>query len=399
MLTTRRLCARIIRLLHAPIYVYKLDGSRSCVYIDHGEQQHPLDCDPALLEKLLDRGRREAPILHLEANEMIYGLVRDEAELYILGPCCLGQDPILAAKYLVRAHSMNPKKPYRVSAVSVHDFEELTLCLYEQLTDQTMEQGELLLKSFCNPNLERSMRERLHRVFHEFRESGAVHNPYAQELREQESIRAGDLEGLYRSINETYVGKLGTLATDLLRHEKNMTIVIITLASRSAMAGGVLPEVAYSMSDAFIQRTEEVQSVAEAIALARQAEVEFCTAVHKLSSGGPVNALIPRCKALIVQQLHTRLSVKDLAAQLEVTPDYLSRIFAKTEGMKLTDYITREKIAFAKKHLVYTDDSYRALAFTLGFASQSHFGQAFKKWTGMTPKQFRERNGKPLKEN
>lgn len=394
MLTTERLCAHIIRLLHTPIRVYDADGNQTAVYVDHGEQQDVLSCDPDFLALLLKKGREEAPVLHLEEEEIVYGILRDGASVYIMGPCCIGRDVATAAKYLLRAHKMDLKRPYRVSAVKIHSFIELMLSLHEHLTDQEMESRELLLRSFCDHRFEQAIQEKVHRVYYDFQESGAVHNPYGQELREQESIRTGDLEKLYRSFDETYVGEVGTLARDPLRHTKNLAIVLITLASRSAIAGGVLPEVAFSMSDAFIQRVEEMKNVGEATALARQTEVEFCRAVQKLSAVGGRNALIDRCKALIAGRLHSRLSVKELAGQLKVTPSHLSHLFVREEGLKLTDYIAREKIREAQNQLVYTEDSYEAIAFSLGFASQSHFGQVFKRWADMTPKQYRETYGR-----
>lgn len=394
MLTTKHLCTHIIRLLHTPIRIYNAAREQIAIYVDHNEQQDVLACDQAFLSMLLDKGFREAPVLHLELEEIVYGMVRDETELYILGPCCVGRDPVAAARQLVRRHGMDPQTPYRVSHVFLHDFIELMLILHGQLTGDEMELNELLMRSFCDQQFELAMKEKVHQVFYTLWESAAVHNPYDQEVREQESIRTGNLEALYRSFEESYVGKFGTLARDPLRSTKNLIIVLITLASRSAITGGMLPEVAFSMSDAFIQRVEELNNPGEVFALGRQAEVEYCTAVHNLSSGGGRNALLARCKALIVQQLHSRLPVKELARQLEVTPDHLSRLFVREEGIKLTDYIMREKINYAKQHLAYTEDAYDVLAFSLGFSSQSHFGQAFKKWTGITPKQYREQYGK-----
>lgn len=393
MLTTERLCVHIIRLLHAPIRVYDAKGKQTAVYIDHGEQQDVLACDPDFLALLLKKGREESPILYLEAEEIVYGVLKDREDIYIMGPCCLGRDTVTAVNYLVRTHHMDPQKPYRVSVVKTYSFMELMLSLHEHLTDQTMEASELIRRSFCDRRFEQMLQEKIHRVFYDFQESGAVHNPYGQEQREQESIRTGDLEKLYHSFDETYVGEIGTLAREPLRQAKNLAIVLITLASRSAIAGGVLPEVAFSMSDAFIHRVEEMNNVGEVTALARQAEVEFCTAVRNLPSGGANNALIGRCKDLIVSRLHSRLSVNELAGCLQVTPSHLSHLFIREEGIKLTDYIAQEKIREAKNHLVYTDDSYEAIAFSLGFASQSHFGQVFKRWADMTPKQYREAYG------
>lgn len=396
MMTAERLCAHIIRLLHAPIHVYTDQGVQTAVYVDHGEQQDILSCDRKLLELLLEKGRSDHPVLYLETEEIIYGVVPGGGVLYILGPCCLGRDTLAAEKFLKRRHKLDPAQPYRISVCPLMDFCELTSMLYEHLTGKPMEASVMLQKSFCDERFEAAMREKVHQVFCTMQETSAVHNPYAQELREQESIRAGDLDALYRSFEETYVGKIGTLSPDPLRNAKNLAIVLVTLASRSAIAGGMLPEVVFSMSDAYIQRAEEMKNPGEALALGRQAEVEYCTEVGRLSSGSRRSALVVRCKDLIVQQLHSKLTVQTLAQQLDVAPDYLSHLFNREEGIRLSEYIAREKINSAKNHLVYTEDSYGSLAFLLGYSSQSHFIQAFRKQTGMTPKQYREQYGRRL---
>ena len=79
-----------------------------------------------------------------------------------------------------------------------------------------------------------------------------------------------------------------------------------------------------------------------------------------------------------------------LARQLDVSADHLSRQFARETGEMLTDHILQTKIKVAKDQLIYSDDSYEAIAMGLGFTSQSHFGQVFKRYTGMTPKRFRD---------
>lgn len=169
--------------------------------------------------------------------------------------------------------------------------------------------------------------------------------------------------------------------------------MLITLASRSAIRGGLLPEIAYSMSDAFIQRTEELTDLGQAQVLGKQAEIEYCKAVAELAGNASVSPLVTRCKSLIARDIHEKLSVKDLARQLDVSADHLSRQFARETGEKLTDYILQAKIRVARDRLIYTADSYEAIAMGLGFTSQSHFGQAFKRYTGMAPKRFRDLHG------
>ena len=234
------------------------------------------------------------------------------------------------------------------------------------------------------------MKEKVHEVFQTMRESSVVHNPYSQEQREQQAIRTGDLEALYDSFGETYIGKIGTLSRNPLRQAKYLGVVLTAVSSRSAIAAGMFPEIAFSMSDAFIQRIDSVKSESEAYALMRQMEIEYCKAVRQLTGKSGDNQIIKRCKELIFQNLYTRITSQQLAEQLEVNPSYLSRLFLKEEGVKLTDFIAQKKIDVSKDRLRYTDESYTEIALALGFASQSHFGQVFKKWTNLTPKQYRE---------
>lgn len=65
-----------------------------------------------------------------------------------------------------------------------------------------------------------------------------------------------------------------------LRHSKNIAITLIALSSRSAIAGGIPSEIAYSLSDAYVLQVEELLHADEVIALARQAEVHYATLVR-----------------------------------------------------------------------------------------------------------------------
>lgn len=188
MLTTERLCLHIIQLLHAPIRVYNTAGKQTAIYADHNEQQDVLACDTDYLTELLEKAQREAPFIHLETDEIIYGAVKDTDNIYLLGPCCIGQNPAKAARQLVRRHQMNPQRPHQISSVSLHDFIELMLMLHEQLTGSEMEFNKLLMRSFCDQAFELAMQENFHRVFFALRESCTIHNPYDQEMRDFENI-------------------------------------------------------------------------------------------------------------------------------------------------------------------------------------------------------------------
>lgn len=390
-MTIERLCEHIICMIHAPVRIYNESGVLTSVYVDHGEQQDVMACDPGFCQMLLGRRNLDSPIVYLEEKYIIYAVIATEKQTYLIGPCCMGQNERVASKHLVKAHGMNPAEPYRVFRISYWPhFLEPIIMLFEELTGKTITQGDILLNSFCDNAFLRAMEERVQDVLYDMRERSAVHNPYSQERREQEAIQKGDMEALRRSWEETYVGQIGVLAHDPLRQAQNLSIVLISLAARSAIAGGLLPELSFSMSDAFTQRVEEVRHPGEAYALGRQAEVEFCKAVRDLKTNRRQNNLVIRCKEIVTQQLHSKLTVQDLAVQLKTSPDYLSRVFLKEEGRKLSDYILREKVEASKYQLAYTDSKFQDIAGAYAFASHSHYTYAFKRVTGMTPKQYRE---------
>lgn len=394
MISNEQLCYRIIRLIHTPIHLY--DSANSCVavYIDKGEQQDVLICAPELVQKLLSMRNQNHPILYIEDQNIIYGILCCGNETYILGPGSLAQETRTAGKHMIQKHNLDRHIPYKISYTPLPLFSEVVLMLHEQFTGITMEISELFYFSFGSDELIRSMEERSYQVALSFQENEIVHNPYSQEIHEQEAIAAGDLDALERSFEEPFVGEWGTLSHDSLRNAKNIAIVLIALACRSAIAGGLLPEIAFSMSDGFIQHSEKLDDVGVVIASARQAERKYCEAVRNISQIHTHNPLVKRCMELVTQKLHMKITAQDLANELKITPSYLSRLFVQEAGMNLKDYIAREKIEESKRQMIYTDHSLSQIAYSLGFSTQEHFGKVFCKVAGLTPGEYRKKYGR-----
>lgn len=226
------------------------------------------------------------------------------------------------------------------------------------------------------------------------------HNPYDQELRETEAITNGDMEAFEESIKFDFSENLGRLAKDELRHWKNIGIVVVTLASRAAMRGGLLPEIAFSMSDVYIRQIEEMTSVEVIKNVIRKYERNYIRAVAdtKAAKQGLKNTnpsrTVEMCKNYIFTHLNGKIRTADIAKALYVNPNYLSELFKKQEGITIGDFILREKMNLTKNLLEYSTHSYIEIATYLGFSSQSHLGSVFKKYTGMTLREYREKYAK-----
>ncbi|MCL2893999.1 helix-turn-helix domain-containing protein [Brenneria tiliae] len=90
------------------------------------------------------------------------------------------------------------------------------------------------------------------------------------------------------------------------------------------------------------------------------------------------------------RQFRKRLSVNDYAGQMGISPGHLSRLCRATLGMSSLDVINMRVIQEAQRELVYTAQTIKQLAASLGFNDEAYFTRFFHKHTGVSPKQFRE---------
>ena len=102
-------------------------------------------------------------------------------------------------------------------------------------------------------------------------------------------------------------------------------------------------------------------------------------------------------KDYIFKHLHEKIRIQDIAEYLHLNANYLSELFRQCENVTLTDFILQEKVKLTRNLLAYSPYSYIEIATYLGFSSQSHLGKVFKKYTGMTLRQYREKYGQSFK--
>jgi YesN/AraC family two-component response regulator len=61
-------------------------------------------------------------------------------------------------------------------------------------------------------------------------------------------------------------------------------------------------------------------------------------------------------------------------------------------GVPLADYVARERVERAKEVRRSGQESVAAIARAFGYANPQYFATVFKRYTGLTPTQFRERS-------
>jgi YesN/AraC family two-component response regulator len=250
---------------------------------------------------------------------------------------------------------------------------------------------QLMERNLIDEHALQSLNKVLSTVYFSYHENHELHNPYGRELRELESIKQGNKGALINALDEVFSGKYGTLSKNPLQASKNLAICGVTLACRAAIAGGLLPELAFSISDSYILKIDESNHVGEPEAITRHAKLHYTELIAQNRKKNNNILLIEACKNIIYRDMHSKILVKNIASELSVNPDYLSHLFSRKEKIRIGEFIEREKVLRAGNMLVYSQNTITEVAYYLGFSSQSHFGAVFKKWKGITPKQFRDK--------
>ena len=332
-------------------------------------------------------------------KNLIYGYVSAQEQHFLVGPLLLSNAMKLNVQFPPTKDLQGISDTDMAALFTCHlyFFCDNLLLLHNLFCEIPLIRDELIYRN-CTTRMSHAeiMTDYSNLIFQR-QEMNEPHNPYDQELREGSSIENGDVEMLKKSINEDYSGKIGTLAKTELRNAKNLGIVLMTLASRAAIRGGLLPEISYSMSDVYIQKIEEMTDPAVILSVIRQYEIEYAQAVAELKTKAQEklrqNIWTEQAKDYIFCHLHEKIRIQDIAESLHLNANYLSELFKTQEKITLTDFILKEKVKLTKNLLTYSPYSYIEIATYLGFSSQSHLGKVFRKYTGMTLRQYREAYG------
>lgn len=88
-------------------------------------------------------------------------------------------------------------------------------------------------------------------------------------------------------------------------------------------------------------------------------------------------------------------SAEELAKSIHLSASQFKRKFKKYMDIPPHDYIIRQKIQSAREMMQYTFLSITEIANELGFSSSQHFASVFRKYTGMSPSEYRESLRRP----
>ncbi len=177
---------------------------------------------------------------------------------------------------------------------------------------------------------------------------------------------------------------------DPLRNTKNYCIIMNTLLRKAAERGGVHPLYLDRTSSEFAIRVEKLSSVERVAELMADMFRSYCRLVQK-SSMKNYSAVVQKAVMAIEADPSADLGLSQLATRLNISNEYLSSVFKKETGKTVTQYIRERRLKYAVHLLKYTNLQVQTVALHCGFLDVQYFSKLFKKYSGMTPTEFREK--------
>lgn len=103
-----------------------------------------------------------------------------------------------------------------------------------------------------------------------------------------------------------------------------------------------------------------------------------------------------------IQTLEGRLAhpwtLKELAADLHVSPSYLLRIFKSSTGLPPMAYVSKRRVETAAEMLLHGDESIKEIGQAVGWPDQNYLARRFKAHFGLSGTTYRERFAKTVRQ-
>jgi AraC-like DNA-binding protein len=208
-----------------------------------------------------------------------------------------------------------------------------------------------------------------------------------EQLRHQ--VAAGDTEMACLLARQVARMILEDPSRDFL-YAKFRLVAVLTIAMRARFQAGDSPQDLWQDWAACLDRLRGIRRRRECYAWIDSA-VRHLTA----HAGSPADErkirLVLQAKRILQSSPHLAVSRENVAAQLGISPSFLSRIFHRISGYTFREYHCRCICERAKALLQDPKRNVSSIAFELGYESPNHFSALFKKTVGMTPSEFARR--------
>ncbi len=211
--------------------------------------------------------------------------------------------------------------------------------------------------------------------------------PYPIELESKAKAEICSLE--YEKLSDTFQSLLGHLKSRIFNPAEVKETMIRFLWSVIS----VVKEIDFTTS-AQLEQQALMEKIVTAVTWSElQSTVAVLNeALRGVKNDQTTSLTVRRAKSMVHECYSQGVTLDEIAAKLNITPEYLGGLFHKEVGETFSSYIKNYRIKKAKGLLIGTDMKIYDISSAVGYADSKYFSRVFREITGQLPADFRKLN-------
>ena len=121
-------------------------------------------------------------------------------------------------------------------------------------------------------------------------------------------------------------------------------------------------------------------------------EIYICIKEDQCEEKNDLSLNVKRAENMILEYYKTGITLEEIAAKLNLTPEYLGMQFHQEKGIKFSTYIKDFRMMKAKELLIGSKLKVCEVAEKVGYSDAKYFSKVFRECTGQLPAEYRKTN-------
>lgn len=225
-------------------------------------------------------------------------------------------------------------------------------------------------------------------MYKTFTRSEGPSYPYEKEKTLITKVKTGNIKEAKKLLNDLLGYVLYTEGNNM-ETVKSRVVELASLLSRAAIEGGASADTILKINNMFLKSVQQILSLEDLCYKLQELVEIFTESIFVTPPHAKNNEIVKKAMAYISENFSSNITLEDVARHVHLNPAYFSTIFKQSCGSSFKEYLNMVRIEESKRLLANTDYSVVDIAVATGFMDQSYFSKVFKKYTGLTPKQYR----------
>lgn len=347
-------------------------------------------------KKAIDLGEPYIFSCHADLNHIVFPLIKQNALFgsILAGPFLMDEPDSILINDIAKRYPFNtlellelydeskgikiipPSKVTYLSRILYYIFSGLISDSKQQLA---INQSKLYQQSRINESIQ---------MYKTSGETKTNRYPYEKERLLITRLKTGDVEEAKSLLNDL-LGYVFFSEGSNLEIVKSRSIELCSLLSRAAIEGGATSDSVLKINNQLLTVIPILNNMDDLCYKLQEAIDVFtdCMFEHIPTKN---NEVVKKAIQYISKNFADQLTLEAVANQVHLNPAYFSTMFKQSTGSSFKEYLNMVRIEESKRLLANTDYSLIDIAVATGFEDQSYFSKVFKKFTGLTPKQYRK---------